>query len=297
MPVARTPVTIRAPSSRAPAAKACVAPCGSRKPSPGIHTAPKRSRRSPPASAPRPRPPRRALLPSRSREPWRRRARAPSAAAGLEAKRRLPTVSNTPSSRYRSIEYRRNRIIVGEGLKVVTRPAACAVDPLVSSPLSSSSTSLHPAFARWYATLHPVTPPPITTARARRSSILRTRWGGVRARPSRGSDQPYSGGISANAYSTLMPSLLRGSHDEVDDQREYPSPDHDHVGERAVGEGEPEVLHEQEARHHEPAEQEAENTDDRNGGDAPDVVDGARRGLVASLPGTGAGPQPARTAP
>jgi hypothetical protein len=68
--------------------------------------------------------------------------------SGLDANRRLPTVSNTPSCRYSSIEYRRNCIIVGEGLNVVTSPAACDVDPLVSSPLSKSKTSFHPALAR-----------------------------------------------------------------------------------------------------------------------------------------------------
>src|ERR1700692_2076548 len=63
--------------------------------------------------------------------------------------------------------YRRNRIIVGDGLNWVTRPAAWQVDPLVSSSFSTSNVSRQPAFARWYATLAPVIPPPTTTARAR----------------------------------------------------------------------------------------------------------------------------------
>jgi len=42
----------------------------------------------------------------------------------LEAKRRLPTVSKTPISSYSWMLYRRNRIIVGDGLNWVTNPAA-----------------------------------------------------------------------------------------------------------------------------------------------------------------------------
>src|SRR5256885_4884452 len=62
--------------------------------------------------------------------------------------------------------YLRKRIIVGEGLNCVTSPAAWQVDPLVSSSFSSSTTSRQPALARWYTTLVPVMPPPMTTARA-----------------------------------------------------------------------------------------------------------------------------------
>src|SRR5256885_1278566 len=57
--------------------------------------------------------------------------------------------------------------MVGDGLNWVTRPAAWQVEPLVSSPLSSSRVAFSPALARWYATLAPVMPPPITTAWAR----------------------------------------------------------------------------------------------------------------------------------
>src|ERR1700692_3267170 len=74
--------------------------------------------------------------------------------------------------------YRRNRIIVGDGLNWVTRPAAWQVDPLVSSSFSTSNVSRQPAFARWYATLAPVMPPPTTTACAR--STPRTLVGGGR---------------------------------------------------------------------------------------------------------------------
>ena len=46
------------------------------------------------------------------------------------------------------------------------RPAACQVVPLVSLCFSSSNTSFHPRFARLYAMLQPITPPPTTTTRA-----------------------------------------------------------------------------------------------------------------------------------
>ena len=39
-------------------------------------------------------------------------------------------------------------------------PAACQVEPLVSSACSSSTTSSKPSCARWYARLQPATPPP-----------------------------------------------------------------------------------------------------------------------------------------
>ena len=42
-------------------------------------------------------------------------------------------------------------------------PAACQVEPAVSSRRSSSMTSVQPAFVRWYSTLAPTTPPPMTT--------------------------------------------------------------------------------------------------------------------------------------
>ena len=45
----------------------------------------------------------------------------------------------------------------------VQRPAACQVEPLVSSFASTKVTSVHPSFVRWYKRLHPGTPPPITT--------------------------------------------------------------------------------------------------------------------------------------
>src|ERR1700733_13713137 len=51
---------------------------------------------------------------------------------------------------------------LGSPLMVCMPPAACHVEPEVSSALSISSTSFQPAFVRWYRTLTPTTPPPIT---------------------------------------------------------------------------------------------------------------------------------------
>ncbi len=51
-------------------------------------------------------------------------------------------------------------------LKVCMPPAACQVDPEVSSLFSSSSTSVQPIRARWYRVLAPTTPPPMITALA-----------------------------------------------------------------------------------------------------------------------------------
>src|SRR2546425_13022025 len=41
-----------------------------------------------------------------------------------------------------------------------TKPAACHDVPPPSWPCSNKMTSFHPSFARWYATLVPMTPPP-----------------------------------------------------------------------------------------------------------------------------------------
>src|SRR5580700_7320155 len=45
-------------------------------------------------------------------------------------------------------------------------PAACQVEPAVSSSRSSSTVSVHPSRARWYSALQPTAPPPMTTTRA-----------------------------------------------------------------------------------------------------------------------------------
>ena len=46
------------------------------------------------------------------------------------------------------------------------RPAACQVEPEVSSLRSSSTTSDQPFLVRWYSVATPTAPPPITTTRA-----------------------------------------------------------------------------------------------------------------------------------
>src|SRR6516162_7867712 len=50
--------------------------------------------------------------------------------------------------------------------KIGQLPAACQVEPAVSSSRSSNTTSLQPRRARWYSALQPTAPPPITTTRA-----------------------------------------------------------------------------------------------------------------------------------
>src|SRR2546427_512713 len=103
MPVTRTPVVTRPPSARAARANACVAVCGSRCPSPGTHTAPYNDRvviagmslaasagETSSTSSPIPR----ARLAVRC---------SSISCCLLDAKRRLPTPSNPPSSRYSSM--------------------------------------------------------------------------------------------------------------------------------------------------------------------------------------------------
>src|SRR4029079_2166252 len=51
----------------------------------------------------------------------------------------------------------------GSPLSVCMPPAACQVEPAVSSRRSRRTTSVQPAFVRWYRTLAPTTPPPTTT--------------------------------------------------------------------------------------------------------------------------------------
>src|SRR3954453_12398420 len=58
------------------------------------------------------------------------------------------------------------RVRVGSARSCPTRPAEWNVDPLVSSPRSTTTTSVSPNSLRWYATLVPPTPPPMTTTRA-----------------------------------------------------------------------------------------------------------------------------------
>ena len=66
-------------------------------------------------------------------------------------------------SSYSWIVYCCRRATFGSPLSVCMPPAACHVEPAVSSRRSSSTTSVQPAFVRWYSTLAPTTPPPMTT--------------------------------------------------------------------------------------------------------------------------------------
>lgn len=59
---------------------------------------------------------------------------------------------------------------------VGTLPAACQVEPEVSSSRSSSSTSVQPINAKWYATLTPAMPPPMTTTLADSRSVCSLMW-------------------------------------------------------------------------------------------------------------------------
>src|SRR6478672_12955680 len=67
-------------------------------------------------------------------------------------------------SAYSWIVYCWRRATFGSPFRVCMPPAACHVDPAVSSRRSSRTTSFQPALVRWYRTLAPTTPPPMTTA-------------------------------------------------------------------------------------------------------------------------------------
>ena len=56
-----------------------------------------------------------------------------------------------------------SRATFGSPLSVCMPPAACHVEPAVSSRRSRSITSVQPSLVRWYRTLAPTTPPPMTT--------------------------------------------------------------------------------------------------------------------------------------
>ena len=66
-------------------------------------------------------------------------------------------------SSYSWIVYCWSRATFGSPLSVCIPPAACQVEPAVSSRARAASTSVQPAFVRWYSTLAPTTPPPMTT--------------------------------------------------------------------------------------------------------------------------------------
>src|SRR5438105_13030047 len=67
---------------------------------------------------------------------------------------------------YKAVEYLCSLRMPQEVEKLGQLPAACQVEPAVSSSRSSSTTSVQPSRARWYSALQPTAPPPMTTTRA-----------------------------------------------------------------------------------------------------------------------------------
>src|ERR1700751_3984556 len=66
-------------------------------------------------------------------------------------------------SRYKLTVYCCSFATLGSPLSVCMPPAACQVEPAVSSLRSTSTTSVQPISVRWYRTEAPTTPPPMTT--------------------------------------------------------------------------------------------------------------------------------------
>src|SRR6201993_4293280 len=66
-------------------------------------------------------------------------------------------------SRYSPTVYCCSFATLGSPLSVCMPPAACQVEPAVSSLRSTSTTSVQPSSVRWYRTEAPITPPPMTT--------------------------------------------------------------------------------------------------------------------------------------
>src|ERR1700733_7308956 len=66
-------------------------------------------------------------------------------------------------SRYSPTVYCCSFATFGSPLSVCIPPAACQVEPAVSSLRSTRTTSVQPSSVRWYRTEAPTTPPPMTT--------------------------------------------------------------------------------------------------------------------------------------
>ena len=100
---------------------------------------------------------------------------------------RMPPHSTQPgsvsgsaaSSRYSSALRIIIRVRFTEPRSWPTSPAEWNVEPLVSSPRSSTTTSVTPLRARWCAMLAPPTPPPTMTMRARPGSCAMNRFPSV----------------------------------------------------------------------------------------------------------------------
>src|SRR5579862_7693478 len=67
---------------------------------------------------------------------------------------------------YRAVEYRCSLRMLHAVEKLGQLPAACQVEPAVSSSRSSSTASVQPSRVRWKRALQPTAPPPMTTTRA-----------------------------------------------------------------------------------------------------------------------------------
>jgi hypothetical protein len=85
-----------------------------------------------------------------------------------------PDSVKTPSSRYCRTLSSVSAAISFEWSTGKMKFDAWPVEPpgFGSGPLSRRTTSLHPSLVRWYATLLPTIPQPMTTARASRGTVL-----------------------------------------------------------------------------------------------------------------------------
>ena len=79
-------------------------------------------------------------------------------------------VSAGSTSRYRRTDAARISMMVGLWEKCEHMPAACHVEPAVSSLFSRSTMSVQPRLVRWYASETPMMPPPTITTRV--SSVI-----------------------------------------------------------------------------------------------------------------------------
>ena len=113
----------------------------------------------------------------------------------------LSPVSAGSTSRYRRTEAARIAMIVGWCAKWVQSPAACQVEPAVSSFFSRSTTSRQPRAVRRQASETPMTPPPTITA-----CVSVAIEGGRRSsEPSRVARRPSTPGSTASATTGAVP--------------------------------------------------------------------------------------------
>ena len=93
--------------------------------------------------------------------------------SALQARRSPPFIFqpvawpvSASSAAYNSTLYLSSCVMLADVRSWPTSPAACHVEPLVSLLRSSTTISLRPSFARWYAVLQPMMPPPMMTISA-----------------------------------------------------------------------------------------------------------------------------------